>query len=81
VFFVSPTASAEFCLQPLSSLTRSLNRVRSKRGRERVHQVARMISILLVMAALSPSCAKTRPIGLRGLAVVELEQAAEPGNQ
>src|SRR5882762_4876728 len=28
--------------------------------------------------ALSLSCAKTRPIGLRGLAVIELEDAAEP---
>ena len=27
---------------------------------------------------LIPSCAKTRPIGLRGLAVVELEHAAQP---
>src|SRR6202140_2839280 len=26
----------------------------------------------------TPSCAKSRPIGLRGLAVVELEHAAEP---
>jgi hypothetical protein len=26
----------------------------------------------------APACAKTRPIGLRSLAVVELEHAAEP---
>jgi hypothetical protein len=30
------------------------------------------------VANLFASCAKTRPFGLRGLAVVELEQAAEP---
>src|SRR6202521_3725299 len=30
-----------------------------------------------MLQSCSSSCAKTRPIGLRGLAVVELEQAAE----
>ena len=30
------------------------------------------------ISTANPSCAKTRPVGLRSLAVVELEHAAEP---
>src|SRR5712692_6998539 len=64
----------------MMSRATSIWRVKSRRVADTrsVPSAASVTQMVSPSSTLRSTCAKTRPIGLRGLAVIELEHAAEP---